>query len=69
MNDIRGVFDYSAPIEDATRLIGRRRELQQAIQVLNLQRRGVPILIGTPGSGKSSLLNIIAKARDRKSVV
>ena len=50
-------------------VIGRDREVERIIEILCRKTKNNPVLIGEPGVGKSAIVDGLARAIDRKSVV
>ena len=49
-------------------LVGREREIQRVIQILNRRQKNNPCLIGEPGVGKTAIAEGLALAIERKEV-
>ena len=49
-------------------LVGRDREIQRVIQILNRRQKNNPCLIGEPGVGKTAIAEGLALAIERKEV-
>ncbi|MFE2721776.1 Clp protease N-terminal domain-containing protein [Kitasatospora sp. NPDC059327] len=47
---------------DVDRVVGRAREIERLTQVLARRQRNIPLLIGAPGVGKSSIITGLARA-------
>ncbi len=50
------------------KVIGRDRELQRMIQILNRRSKNNPALIGEPGVGKTAIVNALAQAIVKENV-
>lgn len=52
-----------------SRLIGRTKEINKAVLVLNRKTKNNPILVGEPGVGKTAIVHEIAKQIANKTIV
>ena len=57
--DLANVFLPESPIKDGSDLVGREASLKAILSKLSGDSSAVPVLVGPPGIGKTSILNIV----------